>query len=711
MPSNQAAATEPLPSPLVAELALAERRGAAAEAPGEVVVRIDGGLYGLHAADGAVLWRRFVGHDAAPPLVLDDGRAIAVDAQDHLLLAIEQASGKLQWRLPLEGGLATPVRAGAHLLIASDAGKLFVVDVEKGALVGHVQFNQPLHLPPAVNEAGDRIYVLGEHSNLYTLSAADFSCLGVHYLGHAAGDVLAPPLAVLNKLIVADNSGQETCRVRVLALDERGIIGGEIANHRLSGLVATPLPSAGRRFAAVTTLGEAVVFEISAANDKSALSVVASRDAQDREPMARFSLMHEGHLWLAGQQLIKLAILPTGNQLPVRSLERDYQGDAFDYPLQAAGGLIVHVRRPAGQAGAIVAAADAEAGRPTWETVLAVPPAGSPAVDEIGMRIVAGAASGAVYVVDRDAMSRRVQDQAERLPAPPGETPVFVDSLDLGQGRLVLGSRDAARLLHFRPGDPREPLTAVELPGPLSCPPIAWRDGFVAATTVGQVHLYNADTASHVASPFQPELTAGREFHWLRPAVFGSGDEAQLVVSDGVAKVFLVAYAAEPQPNLKAVASVDVGPSRLVTPLAVSGSRVFAGNEAGQLVSFSLPELTAGNPVEVGGRVAWGPYAAGDGLILATEAGELMVVGGDGAIRWRQPAKRGLPGGAPLVDGQNAFVLYPTDGIARVSLAEGAEAAFAALGQPAVAGPAAFGPRLVVSSPDGTLLIVKRPGE
>src|SRR5215213_5459403 len=143
-------------------------------------------------------------------------------------------------------------------------------------------------------------------------------------------------------------------------------------------------------------------------------------------------------------------------------------------------------------------------------------------------------------------MARRVQNQAARLNGPPGDLPTLTDSLSLTQGRLVLGGVGGSRLLHFRPGDPRQALKAVDLAGPLSCPPVAWRDGFVTATNVGQVCLHNADDAAPVATPFQPELTPDREYHWLQPAVVGTGAQSQMVVSDGVAKLYLITLAPQP---------------------------------------------------------------------------------------------------------------------------------------------------------------------
>lgn len=709
VPGDQAAETAPAPSPIVAELALAERRGnAVAGAEGSVFVRIDGGLYAIHAADGALLWRRFVGMDGPRPVLLPSGQVVAVDSHSGELVCLSADAGKLLWRQPLEGKLAAPVVAGNRLLVASEAGKLFILNAADGKLAGFVQFSQPLRLPPAVNDRGDRIYVVGEHSSLYTLAADDFRCVGVHYLGHAPGGVAAPPAAVLDKVVVADNSGAETCTLRILGLDDQGAVAKDVASHRLKGLVVNPLQVAGRRFATVTTLGEAIVFQAAVGGEPKSVTVLAAREPQDSEQLARFALLEESNLWIGGRQLTKLAVAPTSNQMTVQSLDRNFQGDAFDYPLQAAGKAVVHVRRPAGRAGVIVAAMDAAANRAAWETELAVPLAGAPAVDSAGGNITAGSATGAVFVLDREAMTRRVQDQAARLPGPAAPKP-FTAAVDLGQSRLVLGAVESPALLHFRPGDPRQALTAVTLPGPLACAPVAWRDGFVAASAVGQVLFYNADTAAQAAVPFQPELTPGNSFRWVRPAVVGEGADQQLVISDGVEKVYLLSVAAQPQPHLEAAATVDVGPAPLVSPLAVIGNRVIAGTENGKLASYALPELTPAEPVDLGGRIVWGPFPAEDGALAALDSDELIAIAADGAVRWRQPLQHGQLGGEPIVAGGAAIVLCPAGGVARISLADGAEGAYVQLGQPVVAGPTALGQRLVLGAADGTLLIVNRP--
>ncbi len=706
---DQSAETTWPPRAVVAELALAERRTAAGAAAGgdPVVVRIDGALYGLASGDGALLWRRFAGlGETGSPLALADGGVVAADLHGGELWRLDAKSGKLVWRLPVGGKIAGVVAAGQRLLATSDAGNMLVVDAGSGTLVGRVEFSQPIRTAPVVNDRGNRIYVVAEHSVLYTLSAENYSCVGVYYLGHAPGAVIAPPVTVLDKLIVADNLGGDACRLRVLAVDESGAVAGDAAGDRLTGRVVTPLSTAGRRIAAATTQGQLAVFDVSGAADQSALSPVARRDGQDRDEVARFGLLQQGHFWVAGRELVKLAILPTENQLTVAGIDDDFQGDAFDAPLTVAGDLVIHVRRPVGRGGAVVSATSASSGQTSWETEVAVPLAGMAAGGALQLSAIT--ASGAAYLLDRDAMIRGVQDKASRATIA-GRLAPLTEAVDLGEGRLAAGAIGGNRITLFSPVGGREVVRTIDLAGPLSCALVAWRGGFVAPTDVGQVFLFDADAGESLATPFQPELTPDRQYKWLAPAVAGEGDRSRLLLSDGAEHLHAVEFVAAPAPHLVATMTVDVGPSPLASPLAVVGEKAYAGTEDGRLAAFALPELSAQEPAELGGRVAWGPFAVGDGVLLATDAGELMMVDGDGAVRWRRTVKHGALSGKPLAEGATALVLHGEGGVSQINLAEGKEAGFVELGQPAIVGPLVLGERLVVAAPDGALLVVNRP--
>jgi outer membrane protein assembly factor BamB len=710
-PNERAAETAWPPSSVVAELTLAERRGAdGAPATGApVVVRVDGALYGLRSGDGAVLWRRHAGlGSTSEPLTLEGGDIAAADLAGGELWRLEAATGELEWRLPLGERVSGIVSSGARLLATSDAGKLFVIDAASGALAGHVEFTQPIRAAPAVNDRGSCIYVVAEHSIVYTLSADDLSCLGVFYLGHAAGAVAAPPVAILDKVIIADNTGTETSRIRVLTVDERGVINGEAASERLDGLVLTPLANVGRRLAAVTTRGAVAVVEIAGGGGASALAVVAKRDGLSREPAAEYCLLEGGSLWIAGRQLSNLEIRPTENQLAAHSMETDYHGDAFDAPLKMADRLLIHVRRPAGRAGAIVAATDAAAGRAAWETEIAVPLAGAPAVNPSQMVVTAATASGAAYVLDRQALARGVQDRASRATPSSSATAPLTEAADLGGGRLAAAAMNGAQVLIVDAANPQQPATSMKLAGALCGGLVAWRDGFLSPTDVGQVFYIVPGQNAPPVTPFQPTLTPGRKYEWLRPAVVGEGDATQFVVSDGQEQLHLVALESGAPPHLTAVKSVDVGPAPLTSRLAVVGSTVYAGTDDGRLMDFALPDLMPGNGIEIGGRVAWGPHAVGGGLLLASDAGELLFVAG-GGVRWRQPVAHGALAGEPLAAGGTALVLHNSGRLSTINLTDGAETSFVEVGKPAIAGPVALGERVIVVAPDGTMLVVNRP--
>ena len=710
---QQPAETEARESNIVASLVLAERRGpAAAGEPGNVAVTIDGAVYGLNAKDGSVLWRQFLGLESqTAPVPLDGGDFLVVNAGHQELLRLAGPTGELVWRQTLGAPLNRPVVAGEQILVTSTSGKMFVLEKASGALVGYVEFGQSICVPPAVDRSGKRIFVIGEHSSFYTLDADDMHCMEVFYLGHAKGSIATAPVAILNKVAVAEITGVATSQLRLLGTNETGAVTTEveIGTGRLKGLVNTPLQLENRRLVMLTSRGEVAVFEVGTGDGSTALTLLAKRDAVGRKPVARFGVVDEGHVWVGGTQLSKLAIVPTGGQLPVRDVDRNYSGSIFDHPLQIAGDLIIHVRRPANQAGAIVGAIDNQSGKSSWETHLAVPPAGPPLVDPRGPKITSASATGAVFVLDRQAMARRVQDEGQRDDTWSTSSQPLEAATELAQGQMVFSARqDADQILLFQPEALRNPLRTVPLESKLACPPVAWLDGAAVATRVGQLLLVDPTSGKPACAPFQPPLTPEADYRWLPPVVVGMGNSAQLVLSDGNEKIYLLSRQAEPQPHLVASAESLVGPSPLVSRLATLGNAVLAGTEDGRLIPFQLPELKAAEGIELGAPVVWGPYPAGDRLILATANDELLCTDGSTVV-WRRPLPDGLPINHPLTVEGDVFLLWQNSTLTRHRLDNGQPSGSLSLDEPVVAGPVPMGSRLVLSSHDGTLLVVETP--
>lgn len=707
---SKAAETSERTSPLVASLTLAEQQNAGKNrAEGSVALRIGGAIYGLNASDGHLLWRQYVGMDPhSIPISLPNGDVLYTDTAHQELVRIHGDTGALQWRLALGGDSLQPVIAGDRIYVALSEGNVHIVDSASGELTGTIQFGQRIAVSPTVATDVERLYVLAEHSSLYILSTADYSCLGVYYLGQNAGNLSVPLVRVLNKLFVAINTGLRSSQLICLATDEKGVPKDVDVQKRLEGVVNTPLLVEGRRLVVVTNLGEISAFEVTNATGQEAISTIANRDAESGSGLARFALLDQGNIWIGDSRINKLTIQATGNSIRLSNLEDDFGGDTFNHPLQLAGDAVIHVRRPAKQAGSIVAATDLKSGQTIWQTELAVPLAGAPAVDSLGSMISAVTATGAAYRLDREARTRRVLDRADRVAGSRRSLPHLTESTTLEGGGLLAAAVDSDSLLLFQSSKEQVQLKPIKLASQLTCPLVSWGQGFVAPTAVGQVFFLSSKDCQPLATPFQPPLNANQQFHWVAPAV---ADDlgSQLVLSDGVQKIYLIEVADGVQPNLTAIAEADLGETVLVTPLAVSGGVVAAGTDDGKLATFKLPELKVGKFISLEGNVFWGPFATSDGFVAATTNRELLFISSMGDIRWKLPLEGREPTGTPLIDGEDTFVAWQMDGVSRVSMADGTIAATTTFDQAVLAGPVPFGNRLILAAADGTLLVINRP--
>ncbi|MCH2115285.1 MAG: PQQ-binding-like beta-propeller repeat protein [Pirellulales bacterium] len=706
------ASTSEEPAGVLASVALAEGNGKTTGGQEKTVaVRIDGALFGLRAADGAVRWRRFLGiAPHLPPQEMAGGDLIVVDGLRHEVLRLSSNTGKLLWRLKLGAPISQPVLTKDRLVIAGHDNRLHIVDSTTGERLGYVQISQKLIVPPAVSNWAKRIYVVGDHSSLYTLSTEDYSCLGVHFLGHAPGSISAAPVAILGKVAVAVNAGVATSHLRILNTDVQGVVTDQATTRRLDGLVNTRLLMAGRRLVALTNKGQVNVYEAGSGEGNAAMTPIATRKADKMVTNARFGLFQDQHVWVAGNQLNKLAVLPTENRLSAVDIDSDYLGDTFDHRLQHIDDLMIHVRRPRAQAGAIVAAMQMSSGLALWETRVAVPLAGAPAIDRKGNRITALSSAGAAFVVDREAIRRAVQDPSARpRPSVRRALPALTSCTDLGLGRLAACTVGFDTLVHFRPDATSRPLTVTQLASPASCRPMAWENTFVVPTQLGQVFLFDSNTGAQIGSPFQPSLSPTPKYHWQTPAIYGTGDDSSLILSDGIAKIYQIKLVRDPLPHLAAVGEADIGPSLLNTRLSVISDLACAGTRAGGIAMYRLPSLEAEPVVELGSQITWGPFAVGNTWIFTTDDNDLVALSGQGKIAWRKPLAHGPVTGIPLADGNDLLLLGQHGRLSRIAIGSGDETGHVDLQQPAIAGPIALGPRLVVAGSDGTLLVLERP--
>lgn len=707
---EQAAETSERPTPWIAALATARHRGPSTAADGSNIacVRVNGAAYGLDASTGRLLWRRQVGYEFSGAPVRAGADVLITDAVRHELLRLEAATGRLLWRQAIGEAFAQPVIVGERAFLAGESGRLHVVDLKSGARAGFVQFAQSLRVPPAADRLGEKLYVAGAHSNLYTLALADLACIGVYYLGHAEGSISVPPAHVLDKLAVVKNDGVETSRLHILSLDDKGAVSKEETQSRLKGLPSAPPIVAGRRLLIVTDRGQIQVYDVASAEGDKALSRVATREPSGTEPLARHVAVINRNVWIGDTQLTKYSILPTGNRLPVQSIRDNFAGSRFDHPLELFGETLVHVRRPQGRASAVVAATAAADGRVLWETELALLPAGPPIVNEPSKTLALCSADGHVFAFGEAAIRSRVLDQPLEAQPSPAELHAITAAVHLGRGRAAFCAPGFDRLLLYNPSLAERAAQWVKLESQLACAVTPLGDGFVAPTSVGQVFYLRAEDGAQIGVPFQPQLEPGKTVAY-QPAAVVDAAAHRFVIADGSEKIYLVEAATQPQPHLRAIAEAKAGPYSIGSRPVVLGDAVLAVGGGSHLLRFSLPSLKPSGEFALPAPVVWGPYAAGNAALLATADEQLILISSAGEVVWSVKLDHGDLAGEPLSVDDAVLVAYKKGIIERRATGDGTALATKDLEHPLASGPVRFQQRLVISAHDGTLLVVDEP--
>lgn len=703
---KQAAESTERPTPWVAALAVASHRGGSAPAKGVACVRVDGAVYGLDASSGRLLWRRYAGFNNTGWPIIVGGDVLITDSARHELLRLEAATGKLLWRQTFKEAFAEPLVAGNNVLVASDAGRLYVVDMKSGERSGYLQLPQSIRVAPAIDRLKAHLYLAGDRASVYTISLNDMKCIGVYFLGHAPGTIQVAPAVVMDKIVVGENHGAETSRLRLLAVDDKYRISKQQALRRLNGLVTSPPLPTGRGLIVITDRGQMEVYEIAAGNEGEALTVVATRDALGSQPLMRHAAVVGRSIWVADSQLTKFNIVPTGNRLPIEEIQNSYAGATFDHPFETFDDTLIEVHRPKGRAGAVVAALDTKKGRMIWETDVAMPPAGAPVVDEAAKSLTFANAAGQAFRFDEAAIRSRVQDQPLKAALGPPQPPALTSSTDLGQGKAVFGAANSDWLVLYNPAQ-SDAVKWVHVDSPLACAPTMLGPGFVAPLKIGQVFYLNSADGAPLATAFQPRIEPGASFNYKPAGAAPNG--IQFVITDSAKKIYLVAVANDQQPHLQAVKEAEVGPRPITSPVVVLGDVALAVAGDSRLVRFKLPSLESAGETNLSAPVEWGPFVAADAALVATVDQKLAAASASGEVKWEVPLEHGPLAGPPLVAGDSVYLSFRKGVVERRALADGKPTGTLNLEHPLATGPVAFQQRLVVAAADGTLLVIDQP--
>ncbi len=683
-----------------------------------------GAVYGLAATDGKVLWRRDVGFEKNvrgpqfPPTPISDrpgADPLLVSRSRQEVLRVEASTGKIRWRFPLgEAFDAHPVVFDGRVFVATLSGRLVVLDLETGNSSEFIEFPQPLRVGPVADSTRGVLYQVGEHSSLFVLSASDFSCQDVFYLGHEPGAIVVPPVRVSRYLLVCENDDIRDSSLKVLDVDSAASEEGApplklVQKIPLKGHIHTAPIVNGAQVLLVTDAGAITLLRVTGGEGKEPLSVSASGTTagESRAELVRYASLSSGRLWIADSQLTQYAVRSSESRL-TPSWVANERSVSLQTPM-VAGEAVVQVRQRQSMPGVVVSAHSMRSdGDVLWETTLASPAAGTPIVDGVTRTLIATTAVGGVFQIqppDPGTVSLR-DDPNGAIPS--GELTAPVEQvLYFSDGTLALiPGKNPVNLRVFEPGGSAGAtrLRSLVLPSPLSGDAIVFADALLAPTEAGQVHWLKARGGEKVADPFQPPLEAGRKYRWCRPAAVG---DDQFVIADDQGGLYRVAVKATPEKHLAAETAIQLA-DPLTSPIAVLENQVYGVDRRDSLVRVNWPDLTEKKLQPLGAKCVLGPVTIGDYVLLATNDDLLHVIDASGKMR-SDPLPSGIPLAEPLVDGSNWLFAAAAGTVWQVEASTGKEQARVDTGLALGSGLALFGTRLLVAGHDGTFYLIDKP--
>ncbi|HWB13772.1 MAG TPA: PQQ-binding-like beta-propeller repeat protein [Pirellulales bacterium] len=702
-------------SPVEAEVVMGVRQGKNAPGvTGEVVPVLAGGAaFAFNAETGEILWRRFLGYDTTfVPRAISvdaDSDLLMVDSQRHEVLRVARSTGALKWRYIVgEPFDAHPVFARGQVWVATRPGKLVTIELETGNSPGYIELPQGLRVGPSFDSREQVAYQLGENSNLFSLSPQSFQCQEVLYLGHEPESVHVSPLVISPYVFIVEDQGAGDSLLHVLAADDRGTnLRSAQEPMVLAGHVRSPLEASGRTLVVVTDRGAVYSFEINPPDPGPPLTKVAERPPENGSPLIRYPRLKDSQLWMAGLGLSKYDVQSARGKLDPRWVIDE--GDTFLEQPVLIGNVLIGARRQGNQPDVLVGAISAQDHTRYWETRVAAPPAGPPVTDAKSGRMLLFNRVGALFDFSPDNLRASGTQNAAGLPEDLNEPfSGAVAATPLATGGAAISSAGAGWRALVAPESNR--LQWLALPDSLGAPAASFRGGLLVPGRMGQVFVIDPASGRSVIQPFQPRLERGLEFNWSNPLVL---NEDEVLLADGTSKFYRLSVIDKPEPHLVALAETTLaGP--VTAPLAVAGQTAYAVNGRGELTAFLLGRgaaktLEPGNSWPLDGGAAWGPFAAGSNVLVATNVGQLLCLNDSQELVWQVELKHGPLSGTPLVSGDGVLVSTKSGQLLRLALASGDELGLIDVGEPVAAGPIAVGERLLLASKGGSLLVVAKP--
>lgn len=676
-----------------------------------IYLRARGAVLAVAADTGAVLWRRFVGYrNDNPPVPLgelpEDGVLLS-DGRRGELQRI--ANNEIAWRSQIGEAFSLPVVDGSTIFVTTESGRVVALDAVSGSARWVRQLPQSIPVGVGKRPAGRVMYVPGDHSNLYALSGSNGECVQSFYLGHELGTIKVPPVELLGHVFVFENRRSDYSMVRILAVDENtGAVRTAQRDIRLAGNVVTPPIVQGRRMIVLTDLGQIVVLDVEPTAENEKVTIAAEQVPTYEEPTKTEIAVGRSEVFVTGTQLARYELqINTGKVILDWSL---HDADTFIAQPVLIEDVLIHARQMRGSQGVRITAARPSDGQLLWQNDVGVP---------VSM-MVPNAETSSIYAVTSQAALYQVRSsdmQGDSTLQPvenagrSGVAQRFQQPLDAGDGRFVMLNQESAeQLALLDPSRSREKLRVVTLSVPVGAKAEAgslmMAGGLLLPLDNGRVTLLDIETGMTLGSAFQPPTRPGQKVRWTTP-VASPADPEQLLICDDSPTLFRLRVGEQ----IRELSSTKLS-QQMLGPAAAAGSNwlAAAGGAAGDLlITYSTTTLEETGRQMMGSRIAFGPVAMGDFVVLQTADGKLHRVGADAQIQWSIEIPSGQPAAPPIIKDGTMYVTGADGWVLAVNPETGEINGQIEIGQPLAGNPLIAGSQMLVPGAEGIIFVAERP--
>ena len=710
-PASLKAAGEEREGTDVARVILAARRGDRVSGVGAhtVYCTARGMIYALAADTGTVRWTRYVAPGFAEhPQTLSKsanatGDALVIDPQHRELIRINADDGKLKWRLPLGQSSRQPVVLDQSAFLSLADGRLVRVDLESGNATTEVVTPVPAAVAPAVDRRRGKIYVVGDHDNVYVLDAESLACHEVFYLGHKPNSIHVPPIVALGYLFIAEQVSESVTLVHILATDQTGLkLKPAQSPFRLSGHVRVPMSVARRRVLVVTDRGEIRLLDIDLNTPEQPVLEAAGQPAHFLEPTVAYPFLDQGYLWVGETRLVKYQVQASTGKLP--RIWVGMEGEHFVAPIERRGDVLYLIRRRKGMEGITVSALPMMGKAASWEVDLG---------------------GGASYLAQRDGTSLELMTPGGALFQIPEanlkggtmvEPSVSVAIKDAAQtatrvdNRRVFSSHAGYRQILILDPAAKPPLRVLELniaPGDATAPVTAFQNGILVPLRSGEVVLYDFVRGLPLADSFHPPVKSGAKVVWSHPAV--TPDGKAFFISDSRRQLFRVTLSSRPRRNLREEKRTDT--EAILQPvMAATGTHLYTvlrSGAADSIMVYQANSLEPAGELELEGRVRSGPIRVGDAVYVSTK--DQLICCRDGKIAWTFDSPSGEAVGIPQSSGKELVLSFQNGRVMWLDAATGKAQREVIAAEPLASQPVVLSSGVAVIGRGGNLLLLPQP--